>query len=86
MQIYLAAFKGCQLAVSNCQHLFFLDDTTTPILQTDASDYGVGAYFYEIRDGKVRVVRFLSKSLTGAQLNWSIIEKNTMACIGLLRS
>ena len=49
VQIYLAAFKGCQLAVSNCQHLFFLDDTTTPILQTDASDYGVGAYFYEIR-------------------------------------
>jgi hypothetical protein len=34
----------------------------------------------EIRDGKVRVIRFLSKSLTGAQLNWSTIEKE---CYGL---
>ena len=47
--------------------VYFLDDTTTPILQTDASKYDVGAYFYEIRDGKVRVIRFLSKSLSGAQ-------------------
>jgi hypothetical protein len=76
----IAAFKECQIAVSNCQQLYFLDDTTTPILQTDASDYGLGAYFYEIRDGKVRVIRFLSKSLTGAQLNWSTIEKE---CYGL---
>ena len=75
----IAAFKECQMAVSNCQQLYFLDDTTTPILQTDASDYGVGAYFYEIRDDKVRVIRFLSKSLTGAQLyeecyglNWAV--------------
>ena len=58
-----------------CQQLYFLDDTTTPIPQTDASDYGVGACFYEIFDGKVRVIRFFSKSLTGAQLNWSTILK-----------
>ena len=76
----IAAFKECQIAVSNCQQLYFLDDTTIPILQTDASDYGVGAYFYEVRDGKVRVIRFLSKSRTGAQLNWSTIEKE---CYGL---
>ena len=75
----IAAFKECQIAVSNCQLLYFLDDTTIPIY-TDASDYGVGAYFYEMRDGKVRVIRFFSKSLTGAQLNWSTIEKE---CYGL---
>ena len=74
----IAAFKECQIVASNCQQLYFLDDTITPILQNDASDYGVGAYFYEIRDGKVRVIRLLSKSLTGAQLN-------VMVCIGLLR-
>ena len=65
----IAALKECQMSISNCQQLYFFDDTNTPILQTDASDYGVGAYFYEIRDGKMRVIRFLSKSLTGAQLN-----------------
>ena len=46
----IAAFKKCQIAVSNCQQLYFLDDTTTPILQTDASDYGVGVALTEVHD------------------------------------
>jgi len=69
----IAAFKACQ-------QLYFLNDTTIPTLQTDASDYGVGAYYYEVRNGRVRVIQFLSKSLTGAQLRWSTIEKE---CYGL---
>jgi hypothetical protein len=48
-----------------------LEDTATPILQTDASDYGLN---------KVRVVRFFSKALVGPQLNWSVREKE---CYGL---
>ena len=71
----IATFKECPIAVLNCQQLYFLDDTTIAILQTYASDYVLGAYFYEVRDGKVRVIRFLSKPLTGAQLNWSTNEK-----------
>ena len=65
----IAAFEYCQQAIANCQELFFLEDTATPILQTDASDYG-----------KVRVVRFFSKALVCAQLNWSVIEKE---CYGI---
>ena len=62
------AFKLYQQAISNCQELYFLEDTATSILQTDASDYGIGSYLY-VTNGKVRVVRFFSKVLTGAQLN-----------------
>ena len=70
------AFKLCQQAISNCQELYFLEDTATHILQTDASDYGIGGYLYMVTNGKVRVVRrFFSKALTGAQLNWSTREK-----------
>ena len=58
----IAAFEYCQQAVSNCQKLYFLEDTVTPILQTDASDYGVGSYLYSVTNGKVRVVRFFSKA------------------------
>jgi len=32
-----AAFKLCQQAISNCQELYFLEDTVTPILQNVAS-------------------------------------------------
>ena len=59
----IAAFEYCQQAIANCQELFFLEDTATPILQTDASDYGIGGYVFMITGGKVRVVRFFSKAL-----------------------
>jgi hypothetical protein len=68
-----AAFKLCQQAISNCQELYFLEDT--------ASDYGIGGYLYRVTNGKVRVIRFFSKALTGAQLNWSTRKKE---CYGIL--
>jgi hypothetical protein len=34
-----------------------------------------------VTNGKVRVVRFFSKALTGAQLNWSFRENE---CYGIL--
>ena len=63
-----AAFKFCHQAISNCQELYFLEDTATPILQTDASDCSIGGYLYMVTNGKVRVIRFFSKALTGTKL------------------
>jgi hypothetical protein len=75
-----AAFKLCQQAISNCQELYFLEDTATPILQTDTSDYGIGGYLYMVTNGNVRVMRFFSEALTGAQLVWSTRETE---CYGI---
>ena len=58
----IEAFHYCRVAVSNCQELYFLEDTETPILQTDASDYGIGGYLYIIVNHQVRVIRFFSIS------------------------
>ena len=69
----IEAFEFCQQAISNCQELYFLEDTATPILQTDASDYGIGGYVFMVTGDKVRVV-------IGAQLNWSVREKE---CYGI---
>ena len=52
-------------SISNCQELYFLEDTATPILQTDASDYGIGGYVFMVTNGRVRVVRFFSKAFVG---------------------
>ena len=42
-----AAFQYCQQAISpTAKNFYFLEDTATPILQTDASDYGIGGYLY----------------------------------------
>ena len=73
------AFEKCQQAISNCQELYFLEDTATPIVQTDASDYGIGGYVFMVTNGKVRVIRYFSKALQGAQLNWSAREKECYA-------
>jgi len=43
----IRAFEYCRNIVSNCQELYFLEDTSTSILQTDASDYGIGDYLYQ---------------------------------------
>ena len=69
------AFEYCLQAISNCQVLYFLEDTITSILQTDASDYGIGGYLFMVTAGRVRIVRFYSKALVGAQLFWSVREK-----------
>jgi hypothetical protein len=53
----IAAFEFCQVAISNCQELYFLDDTATPIL---SSDYGIGGYVYMVTNGKVHMIRFFS--------------------------
>jgi hypothetical protein len=57
-------------ALSNCQELYFLKDTATPVIQTDVSDYGIGGYMHMIVDHQIRFIRFFSKSLVGSQLNW----------------
>jgi hypothetical protein len=62
----IEAFHFCRIAVSNCQELYFLEDTATPILQTDTSDYGIGGYMYMVTNGQVSVIRFFSKSLIGS--------------------
>jgi hypothetical protein len=48
-------------------------------LYTDASDYGIGDYSYQIVDAKERPVAFVSKSLTSTQLRWAIIHKEAYA-------
>ena len=51
--------EAIRVTESNCQELYFLEDTETPILQTDASDYGIGGYLYMIVNHQVRVLSIL---------------------------
>ena len=42
------AFKEIKEAINNCPKLFFLDDHSPIFLHTDASDYGLGGYLFQI--------------------------------------
>ena len=73
--------------VAKCPTLFFPDANAAIYVLTDASDYGYGAYIFQIGpDGKEKPVLFLSKAFTGAQLNWSTIEKEAYAIFYTLKS
>ena len=69
------AFHEVKLQVSKCTTMHFLSDTAPITLHTDASDYGVGGYLFQTIDGVNQPVAFVSKSLSKAQLRWSVIQK-----------
>jgi hypothetical protein len=74
-----AAFNNVVEEVRNIPMLYFLNPNEPIYLETDACEYGVGAYLYQIIGNEQRPIRFISKALTGAQLNWSTPEKEAYA-------
>ena len=58
--------------------MYFISDTAPMTLHTDASDYGVGGYLFQTVDGVNQPIAFAFKSLTSAQLRWSVIQKEAL--------
>jgi len=75
----LAAFKDTQTAIQNCSTLFYVNYANPLYLNTDASDYGIGAVLYQMEGTTVLPIQIISKSLTGAQMRWSTFEKECYA-------
>jgi hypothetical protein len=82
-----AAFEELKTGIKNCAKLYFVDPEGSLVLETDASDYGVGAYLYytlpKHEDPKERKkqypIAFLSKSLDARQQRWDTPEKEAFA-------
>jgi hypothetical protein len=74
------AFIDIKLRISKSPTLYFISDTAPIILMTDASDYGVGGYLYQLIDGvNKQLVALVSKALTLVELKWSVIQKESYA-------
>ncbi len=65
-----AAFIKIKHLIVNCTLLFFMDDDAPIFLQTDASDYGIGAYLFQIKDTKEYPICFLSQALSPEKVRW----------------
>ncbi|NCX06361.1 MAG: hypothetical protein EBW68_11370, partial [Actinobacteria bacterium] len=78
------AFEHIKERIQSCPKLFFLRDNADIVLETDASDYGVGGYLYqtELNSAGESVdfpVTFISQALTREQKHWSTPQKEAYA-------
>ena len=79
------AFAAMVKVIDECPALWFIDFTSPIYVQTDASDYGVGGFLFQLIDGVVRSIEFLSKTLSKAQRRWSTPHKEAYAIIYCLK-
>ena len=80
----IAAFEDLRAAIDECPMLWFMDDFSPIYLQTDASDYGIGAYLYQKitqEDGTIveRPIGFISKSIASEHQSWDTPMKEGFA-------
>jgi RNase H-like domain found in reverse transcriptase len=73
------AFDLIKSETAECTTMHFISDTDPIYLHTDASDYGVGGYLFQLVDGEETPIAFVSKSLNNAQLRWAVIQKQAYA-------
>ena len=74
-----ASYEKLKLAIHECPRLYFMDETSPICLHTDASNYGVGAYLFQVVDGNQRPIAFLSKSLDDRMRRWDTPQKEGFA-------
>ena len=75
----LQSYEDIKKAISDCPKLYFLDDVSPIFLHTDASQYGMGAYLFQVRDGIQYPIRFLSKAFDDRMSRWSTIQQEGYA-------
>jgi hypothetical protein len=75
------SFEELKKAIVNCPKLYFISDDVEDkiFLHTDASDYGYGAYLYQVVKQEEHPILFMSKTFQGAQLRWNTVDKECFA-------
>ena len=79
------SFKRIVKVMDQSAPLYMPVKDETFVLQTDACDYGLGAALYQ-RVGTVdKPIAFISRRLSGAELNYAIIEKECLAIVWAIK-
>ncbi len=76
-----SAFQELKTKLSQKPVLKILDCSKTMFVQTDASEFGLGASLLQEHDDMLHPVKFLSRKLKSAERNYSTIEKECLAIV-----
>ncbi|XP_075527109.1 uncharacterized protein LOC142559392 [Dermacentor variabilis] len=79
------AFRGLSRAIAETARLRLPDLTKKFVVQTDASDLGLGAVLLQEFDGVLHPLAFASRALLPAEKNYSVTEKECLAIVFALR-
>ncbi|XP_065224410.1 uncharacterized protein K02A2.6-like [Planococcus citri] len=75
------AFVHIQSLLSDETHLSLFDPTLTSIVMADASPVGLGAVLLQRKGDEVRVICYISRSLSAVERRYSQTEKEALALV-----
>ena len=67
------------MSLYECLTMYFVDPDVQVFFCTDASDFGIWGYMFQVFNGVERPCAFVSKSLSDSQIRWSTIQKEAYA-------
>ncbi|XP_043198714.1 uncharacterized protein K02A2.6-like [Amphibalanus amphitrite] len=77
-----SAVRRVKDAIRQAPALGMFDVSLPTVLSTDASDVGCGACITQVdASGVPRVITYASKTFTAAERNYSVVEKEALACV-----
>ena len=79
------AFNDLKIKLTSAPILALPNSEETFILDTDASDMGVGAVLSQVTDGNERVVAYYSQALSKAEKNYCVTRRELLAVIKAIR-
>lgn len=80
-----ADFESLKKAILDAPILWWLQEGLLTGISTDASVFCWGGYLWQIdKDGKERIILFVSGTFSGAQLSWPINEKEMYAVVAVV--
>ena len=80
-----AAFLQLKHALTSAPVLGYPNPTGEFILDTDASNYGIGAVLSQLQDGQERVIAYFSRSLNRAERQYCVTRKELLAMVKAIR-
>lgn len=80
------AFEVIKHAFAEGDIIHHFDPKAPITIETDASDYAIGAILSQLFDGKLKPIAFFSRKLNPAEMNYEIHDKELLAIVEALKA